>query len=815
MGGKTLQPSTAYGTLTLEVLAPGSSEKVITYLARFYSNDASTQLAARLERLPLVLSQKIPTDTATPIVAELTRLGARARFVLNSPMPETAAKQIDEPLRDTLLKRAFRGGSLTSPVSPLYRIGLAFVTFAMVTLPLIYLAIVGGVATLVGWHAVANTNLFHTMKSAKGALFLYVMPLVVGVLLVFFMIKPLFARAGDAKRPIQILPKAEPLLAAFIERICRIVGAPLPTVIYFDNQVNASASFRNGLLSFRGNDLALTLGLPLAKGLDLNQFAGVLAHEFGHFAQTSGMRLTYLIRSINAWFARVVYEEDAWDVRLRRWSTSIDFRIGIILLIARFFIWLTRRVLWLLMHLGHLISCFMLRQMEFDADRFEAGMVGGDVFASTCLRLLELDCAHDLALDELTTAWREEKFPNDLATYVLNREKRLEESQRRELASSQARRRTALFDTHPADPERIAAARSVGSSPLFAWPGTPPTASILFNDFEALSRRVTLDYYKQILGKTPERHQLIDVESLVRKQGAEEEANNACTRFFCGHYTPWRPILSEESFPSPAAAPKEALNRLKDVRAEIEKALPPHSEAFRNFFALREQMQKTGQARALLESGFRIQPASFQLHEGKLDAVAVNEYRHGERNKFIAKKLDPLESLQRERLCLALQIAQVPAFVQKFPAAQQLVASSSVYWKTLNSLEGQLPLLERLNLAFARLDILGLQLDSHSDDEKLIEAIRSQLSELCDILTELRYAFGEMPYPFEHTQKSMSVGLFLIEALPTTEDIGGCYTASGEALDRALDLILRLAARLSQCAETVEKMLGLSQIHTE
>lgn len=52
----------------------------------------------------------------------------------------------------------------------------------------------------------------------------------------------------------------------------------------------------------------LTIGLPLVAGLSLQQLAGVLAHEFGHFSQGAGMRLTYIVRSINAWFLRVVYE---------------------------------------------------------------------------------------------------------------------------------------------------------------------------------------------------------------------------------------------------------------------------------------------------------------------------------------------------------------------------------------------------------------------------------------------------------------------------------------------------------------------------
>jgi hypothetical protein len=65
-----------------------------------------------------------------------------------------------------------------------------------------------------------------------------------------------------------------------------------------------------------GNDLVLTIGMPLVAGMSLRQFAGVLAHEFGHFSQGAGMRLSFIIRSINLWFMRVVYERDDWDERL-------------------------------------------------------------------------------------------------------------------------------------------------------------------------------------------------------------------------------------------------------------------------------------------------------------------------------------------------------------------------------------------------------------------------------------------------------------------------------------------------------------------
>ena len=47
----------------------------------------------------------------------------------------------------------------------------------------------------------------------------------------------------------------------------------------------------------------------------------MLAHELGHFSQSTGMRLTYLMRAINRWFARVVYELSRWANKLGvHWS---------------------------------------------------------------------------------------------------------------------------------------------------------------------------------------------------------------------------------------------------------------------------------------------------------------------------------------------------------------------------------------------------------------------------------------------------------------------------------------------------------------
>ncbi len=313
-------------------------------------------------------------------------------------------------------------------------------------------------------------------------LILYLGPAVAGGILVFFMVKPFFAAKAKTPEPITLDPAKEPLLFAFVQKICGLVGAPVPCRIDVDCQVNASASLRRGLWS---KDLVLTLGLPLATGLDMRQFAGVLAHEFGHFAQGAGMRLTYIIRKISFWFARVVYERDAWDLKLEQSAESTDWRIGIVLHMARGCVWLSRRILWALMHVGNAISCFMLRQMEYDADSYEAKLAGSDAFESTASRLRVLNVATQTAYEDVRQSWASSRLPENLPLLIDHKASSLPAEVQQKLSTSAASEKTGWFDTHPCDADRVRAARRLNEPGVFRL--TDP-ASRLFSDFAELSK---------------------------------------------------------------------------------------------------------------------------------------------------------------------------------------------------------------------------------------------------------------------------------------------------------------------------------------
>ena len=419
----------------------------------------------------------------------------------NTPSP--APRRRDGDLLTTEeINAAFAGSVCRTRVSLFYQAGLLVVTLAMVVLPLIYLAMIAAA----GWATYLwATHFQFLLKPGVGGfrvlllkIACYAGPLFAGVVLVFFMVKPLFARRAPHSQPLALNREGDPVLFEFITRICESVGAPAPRRIDLDCQLNASAGFRRGLWSLFSNDLVLTIGLPLVAGLDARQLAGVVAHEFGHFTQGFGMRLTYVIRTVNAWFARVIYERDAWDLMLEEMAETQEWWLAIVVGVARLAVWFSRCLLKLLMYLGHGIGCFMLRQMEYDADSYEIKLAGSAAFESAIARLHVLNSVLGKTYKEMRVGWTLNKhLPENFPAYLLRYDQQLSDGERTKLEDTMGLGRTGLFDTHPSNGDRIRAARQAGLPGVFNL-DAPATA--LFANFEAVSKQVSYLHYEDDLG---------------------------------------------------------------------------------------------------------------------------------------------------------------------------------------------------------------------------------------------------------------------------------------------------------------------------
>ena len=424
--------------------------------------------------------------------------GGETELTLAAP-PEPAE---DKP-KATELVAAFGGPVARTPVSLFYQLGLLLVTAMMILLPLVYAAMILGAAWGVYAYAAHFTFLLHHTFGGFHFMLLkwmaYFGPLFVGVVLVVFMVKPVFARRAPQAQPLAMNPALAPALYAFIATICDRVGAPMPQRIDLDCQLNASAGFRRGAASLLKNDLVLTLGLPLVAGVTLRELGGIIAHEFGHFTQGFGMRLSYIIRNINAWFARVVYQRDAWDLWLEEWSNEVeDLRVTLVIISTRLAVGFSRLLLKLLMFLGHGVSCFLLRQMEYDADSYEIKVAGSATFESATRRVAALGLALGKSYKEMRTTWNlSRRLPEDFPAYLVVQEAKLPPAVRQRLQDTLGLAKTGIFDTHPSDGDRIRRARQAQEPGIFhlEFP-----AATLFPRFDVVSKQVTQLHYLEDLG---------------------------------------------------------------------------------------------------------------------------------------------------------------------------------------------------------------------------------------------------------------------------------------------------------------------------
>jgi len=379
------------------------------------------------------------------------------------PLPELPGRQNVRTSAAALMKQvlgAFDGEFQRPRVSISYLLAMLFVAAASAVLVLTYLALVALVAYGVYWHAVHNVTWFSLPPGTPGRVraFIavgYVLLLVLGGVMVLFLLKPLVARSSRAKLGRRLELSDEPIVHSFVAKLAEVVGAPEPAEIRVNSSVNAGAFMGSGLFSLFSRRLVLVIGTPLVAGLDARQFAGVIAHELGHFSQGLGSRVSGFIVAIQNWLARGAYGGDEWD----EWFSDLtdeDFAPLVLLgATCQFGAFLVRLVFYVLLILSVLASFLLMRQMEYDADRYEALVVGEETFVKTTRRLLQLTVAEAMARAMLVNRDAPEPAEGHFAGLVLHVSKQMPKSVRDELREHSETSRTSWFSTHPSDADRI------------------------------------------------------------------------------------------------------------------------------------------------------------------------------------------------------------------------------------------------------------------------------------------------------------------------------------------------------------------------
>ena len=722
---------------------------------------------------------------------------SRARVVANAA-PRYTTRQILDPLNQAIAP---------IDIPPLYRVSVFFVAITMVLLPMFYVGLIGlGLCGLL-WHLIGNAWM---LAEGPGAWIMYLRPALLGGLAVVFMLKPLFASPAKPAPTYSLDRNHERLLFDFVERLCRCVGAPVPQRIDVVTDTNASASFRSGFASMFSDDLVLTIGLPLVAKLSLRQFAGVLAHEFGHFTQGSAMRFGYVVGSVNNWFARVVFERDTWDEYLTTLSHLHQFT-WLLLLPVRLAVWLNRRILWCLMYVAHMLSCFMSRQMEYDADLHEIRVAGSDQFESTSMELHILGVALSMAFQDLEESWREKRLGDDLPALVVANTQymRTKPDALEKIKKAVLDDKAGWFDTHPATADRIERAHAEQSPGIYQ---VNAPAHILFHDFGALCRALTLEYYHEALESDVTAENLVPTADLVAEQTETNETLKTLYRYFQGKVVGAIEVFLPPQSGAPPDSPRRTLELLKQSRQRMVDALPEIAEAVKRFDKADERLRELAQISVALDAGFSFRADDIGLHDNRLETVRQARRAAEVERADSLRHLNLITGDARNRLIAGLQLLQVPPVVARLDDGQAKQTRAAQLLGILRVLESTWPQVLRLREVGSVLN----KLIEHVEDNTANAALFSQIEKLSGAAAQTMHAIrnqlGGGPYPFQHARKQISIADHAVPEVPPADEVGDILSAAYELLDKMVNLYYRVMAHLAVTAEQVESAADLAPL---
>ena len=229
-----------------------------------------------------------------------------------------------------------------------------------------------------------------------------------------FLAKGVVKRSGaDLDGLVQATEREQPRLFAFVRRLCAEENTAFPAGSYLTHDVNAAVFYPRSLLRlFLPVRRNLLVGLGLVNNLNLTEFKAVLAHEFGHFAQSS-MKLGQYVYVANRIIGDLVYGRDAWDDWLARWRRQ-DPRIAFPAYAITAVVWALRLLLAALFRVINIANLSLSRQMEFNADLFAVRLTGSDPIVSGLWKTERAAMAFQKAVADLGSMAQHRRYTDDL-----------------------------------------------------------------------------------------------------------------------------------------------------------------------------------------------------------------------------------------------------------------------------------------------------------------------------------------------------------------------------------------------------------------
>ena len=634
----------------------------------------------------------------------------------------------------------------------------------------------------------------------------------IAVMVLLFLVKPLIPLPRGRSKPTEVTEQDQPELFAYIDALADCTDTPRPERILIDVDANASASFQGGLFGAIGGRLTLTLGLPLAGALTVRQFAGIVAHELGHFSQGHMIRQNALTHFVSGWLTEVALEEDIFDRLVSRLADTLPSFFALPFRIVRLITYSVRRLLFGVMIVGHATSRLVSRQLEYDADQFMVHTAGSDHFAETMNQTIMLAHASAMTLDEVSRIYQDRRLPTNLPAMIVARARRITPEQRSKMLKGHARSERESFSTHPLTRKRVAAAEALNSKGLVQ---DDRPAHMLFRNFAELCTKSSEDLYKNVIGEKYEPKHLTDSSLLISELDATDKARQAALRYCQSEL-----LLAHPMFPPKTALklphdPKAALLEIGKLRTEALKlrtrAIPlirKHAEAY-------ERLMNSRRGMTIVQAGFEINNyAALGLgagdRHGLTEEIAtysaeVDRYTMDMRsaNRALVRRVElAMGLLQHEKVGKALSERRCERMRNE---VRKLIPAGNALASVRNAIDD-------LKVHASTLH-LGLSMCAQGAvSQELISRTLREAQDTRGIISDVLRILHADAYPFAHGDGNVSIAAALCQRPPDGDNPADIYFVSEEMIGRYEDIRVRVVGRLCYLAERVEKAMGLKPL---
>jgi len=709
-----------------------------------------------------------------------------------------------------MFAHAFTGQWKPVARTPGYRLAMFASALFMTMVPIAYLATIGAIGWLVYWHFTHDTEMLNTRAGGRAALFmflLYVLPGIAGVVLIAFLLRPLLFLFGgsDDESKIEVFPREEPRLFAFVESVCNTMGAPVPERIFIDCDVNAAAQLLGGGFGLLGRRrLALHIGLPLVAGLNATAFAGILAHEFGHFSQGAGMRATGILGRMSHWMGIAAYDRGSIDSNIARLTQSGTLSMVIVGIVLAICVGIARLILKAVFFFGFGVSRVMGRKMEFDADAHQARFVGSKASIETWPKMLGLGEAQRLADVKIAEQWKNRTLPEDFPALVASTARRLSPDAKANLKRSLEDTQTGWFDTHPATGVRIRAMEALEEKGVFRL-DEPATA--LFTNFADASKKASYAFFKERVGE------FIFSATFVRSADlfgshAEEEARAAAVPAFLG-FEPadWRPLTLRMESIEPPSDPKACWEKVRAARQTVNASGPAVAQVMDDYLASDRTLLHAEAAPVVFGLGISSIKKEFQFKFTNARSMSVEKDKAIEAASKTSAAIDDALDAGAARVTGNLRMLAVPGIEKRMPDAPKLLARAQVLVRAEAGLRRAFPQMKQLRENFQRAILLLSYVDDAKMKDKAREAFRPLTDLLRDAVMGLRQDLGSVKSPFPGPDGETNLGGLIFRETPAWREYDQILGAASDAIEKFTETQRRVMSELVEIASKTETAL--------